>query len=285
VTATASDNVGVAGVQFLLDGATLGSEDASAPFSVSWNTTTASNGSHAISARARDAAGNQTTSAGVSVTVSNVAPPSGLVAAYGFEEGSGTSTTDSSGRGHTGAISGATWSATGKYGKALSFDGVNDLVNVADTAALDLTTGMTIEAWVRPTSLASWRTVVLKERGSGLSYSLYASNDASRPNGYIRRGSDVAVVGPSSLPLNTWTHLAVTYNATTLRLFVNGVQVSSRAQTGAIVTSSNVLGIGGNNAWDEYFAGMIDEVRIYNRALSQNEIQSDMNLPIAVGGN
>ncbi|MFA5795543.1 MAG: Ig-like domain-containing protein, partial [Candidatus Brocadiia bacterium] len=72
-SASASDNVGVAGVQFLLDGANLGAEDTTAPYSVSWNTAQSSNGSHSLTARARDAAGNQTTSAVVSVTVSNVA--------------------------------------------------------------------------------------------------------------------------------------------------------------------------------------------------------------------
>ncbi|PYS08007.1 MAG: hypothetical protein DMG15_28445, partial [Acidobacteria bacterium] len=70
-TATASDNVGVVGVQFKLDGANLGSEDASSPYMVSWNTATASDGAHSLTAVARDAAGNQTTSAGVSVTVNN----------------------------------------------------------------------------------------------------------------------------------------------------------------------------------------------------------------------
>jgi hypothetical protein len=71
VSASASDNVGVVGVQFKLDGANLGAEDTSAPYAVSWNTTTATNGTHTLTAVARDAAGNTTTSAGVTVTVSN----------------------------------------------------------------------------------------------------------------------------------------------------------------------------------------------------------------------
>src|SRR5207245_9850134 len=77
-SATASDNVAVVGVQFLLDGAALGTEVTSAPYTIAaWNSTAASNGSHTLAARARDAAGNQTTSAAVTVTVSNVAstPP------------------------------------------------------------------------------------------------------------------------------------------------------------------------------------------------------------------
>src|SRR6266699_2789753 len=78
VTANASDNVGVASVQFLLDGANLGSLDTASPYSVSWNTATASNASHALSAIAKDAAGNSTTSAGVTLTVNNApaTPPS-----------------------------------------------------------------------------------------------------------------------------------------------------------------------------------------------------------------
>ncbi|MGH7958947.1 MAG: Ig-like domain-containing protein, partial [Opitutaceae bacterium] len=74
VSATASDNVGVVGVQFKLDGANLGAEDTTSPYSITWNTTTATNGPHTLTAVARDAAGNSTTSAGASVTVSNGAP-------------------------------------------------------------------------------------------------------------------------------------------------------------------------------------------------------------------
>ena len=81
VSATASDNVGVAGVQFRLDGAVLGPEDTASPYSISWNTTTASDGSHTLTAIARDAVGNQTTSAGAIVSVSNGAPPPGGIAA------------------------------------------------------------------------------------------------------------------------------------------------------------------------------------------------------------
>ena len=71
MTANASDNVGVTGVQFRLDGANLGAEDTAAPYSISWNTTLVTSGSHTLTAVARDAAGNLTTSAAVTVTVSN----------------------------------------------------------------------------------------------------------------------------------------------------------------------------------------------------------------------
>jgi len=89
VTADAADNVGVVGVQFLLDNGVNGSADATTPpYSVSWNTATATDGSHTITAIARDAAGNQTTSAPVTVTVANNAPPPPPPAGSGarFEE-------------------------------------------------------------------------------------------------------------------------------------------------------------------------------------------------------
>ena len=75
ISANASDNVGVAGVQFKLDGANLGAEDTTSPYSITWNSTTASNGSHTLTATARDAAGNITTSSGVAVMVNNTTPP------------------------------------------------------------------------------------------------------------------------------------------------------------------------------------------------------------------
>jgi hypothetical protein len=276
---TASDNVGVAGVQFLLDGVALGAEDTTAPYSVSWSTTTAANGSHALAARARDAAGNQTTSATVAVTVANAAG-SGLVAAYGFEEGTGSAAGDASGLGHVGTISGATWVTAGKYGRALSFNGTSSLVTVNDTAALHLSTAMTLEAWVRPSASASWRSVLLKERSSGLAYGLYASNTSSRPAGFIRVGADVDATGPTAIARNAWTHLSASYDGSAFKLYVNGIQVASRAVSGSIATSTNPLRLGGNTIWGEYFAGVIDEVRVYNRALSPAEIQRDMNTPV-----
>jgi hypothetical protein len=281
VAAGASDNVGVAGVQFLLDGANLGAEDTTAPYSVSWNTATAANGAHTLTARARDAAGNVTTSSAVTVTVSNQAPTGGLVAAYGFNEGSGTTAADGSGGGHAGTISGATWTTAGRFGNALSFDGVNDWVTVGDAAALDLTTALTLEAWVRPSALTGWRTVLMKEAGTEQVYAIFANEDVARPIGTVRTGGAYRIApGAAALPLDTWTHLAGTYDGTTLRLYVNGTLAGSVAASGSVEVSSGALRVGGNAIWGEYFSGLIDEVRVYGRALTQAEIQTDMDTPV-----
>src|SRR5437660_483566 len=78
-----------------------------------------------------------------------------LVAAYGFEEGSGTTTLDASGNHLAGTLSNAAWAAAGRYGGALSFNGTSSWVTVADSALLHLTTGMTVEAWVRPAAAST----------------------------------------------------------------------------------------------------------------------------------
>ena len=285
VSANATDNIGVVGVQFLLDGAPLGTEDTTAPFSIGWNATKVPNGAHLLQARARDAANNQTTSAAVSVTVDNTNLK--LVAAYAFNEGSGVTAGDLSGNNLSGAINGATWTA-GKFGGALSFNGVSNLVTVADANALDLTTALTLEAWVYPTVAgggSTWRNVLIKERPGGEVYNLYASVDTDRPSVYVVRaaqtGTPLDATGTAGLPVNTWTHLAATYNGTTLLLYVNGIQVGSRAVSGALLTSTGALRIGGNSVWGEFFQGRIDEVRIYNRALTAAQLLADMNTPVA----
>ncbi len=280
MTATATDNVGVVGVQFSVDGTALGDEMTAGPYSAPWDSTSAPDGPHTLTAIARDAAGNQS-QASVTVDVLNAQPPAaGLVAAYNFNEGSGTQALDVSGSGNTGVTTRTTWSTAGRTGSALSFGG-NAFVTIADNAMLDLTAGMTIEAWVRPSSSSNnVRPIVYKERGFGFSYALFSSSNGNVPAAWIRTTAQVSAAGTSSIPSNTWTHLAATYDRSRLRLFVNGVEVTNTAATALISTGTGPLRIGGTNNGSDFFRGLIDDVRIYNRALSAAEIQADMNKPV-----
>ena len=240
-------------------------------------------GTYFYKVTAEDAAGNL--SAPSTEAIANVGAPTtvGLVAAYGFDAGSGTTAADQSGTGNTATLANTTWAGAGagKFGNALSFNGTSSLVTVADSTSLDLTNGMTIEGWVNPDVVSGFHTVIVKERPGDLVYGLYSSSDTNRPQSQVTVGSVRLLDAPSAIPAGSWTHLAVTFDGTTQRLFVNGTQVSSLASAGSITTSTSPVRIGGNSIWGEYFDGLIDEVRIYNRALTAGEVQTDMNSSIS----
>ena len=189
-----------------------------------------------------------------------------------------------------------------RFGRALRFDG-GDNVSVVDGVALtklDLTNGMTLEAWVNPSTMNGWESVIYKERGGAgtglLSYALYAQDgDPSLPPaGYVRTsagGPDRGIQALTQLPLNVWSHIAVTYTtgagpaSSTLNFYVNGalVQTITNAINQNLLPSTQPLRIGNSNASiSEGFNGMIDEVRVYNRALSAAEILVDMTKPVVV---
>jgi PKD repeat protein len=288
VTASPTNGVVPLAVSFSSSGS---SDPEGTPLTYNWDfgdgtTSTVANPTHTYAAAGVYSAQLQV-SDGTNVTSSSVLsinafdPGSGLVAAYGFEEGTGSTVSDLSGNGNPGAITGATWTTQGKYGNALSFDGTNSLVVVNSSSSLNMSSAMTQEAWVYPTlNQTTWSAVLHKQTDA---YYLHVSSPAGSmipAGGAIYNSTESYVAGTSPVPLNVWTHLAVTYDGTMMRFYVNGSQVDTKAASGTIQTNSNPLRIGGNT-YGQYFAGLIDEVRIYNRALSQGEIASDMNTPVA----
>lgn len=219
----------------------------------------------------------------VKATTTASSSNNGLVAAYNFEEGYGATIVDASGKGNHGITRGTVRVSKGKFGQAASFDGIDDWITVNDSATLDLTTGMTLEAWVYPTApMSGWRAVVNKEQpnGFGAAYYLAANSDLNQPEAAIYTTAWNKLYGGPMVSANQWTHLAGTYDGATFKLYVNGVQVSSQPQTGSIDVTTGVLRIGGNDYWGEFFKGYIDEVRVYNRALNASEIATDMNTSI-----
>ena len=216
-------------------------------------------------------------------TIAVASASSGLQAAYSFEEGSGTTVGDVSGKGNVGTASGATWTSAGRYGKAIAL-GSGGMVTVNDSATLDLTAGMTLELWVYPTNLSvSWATLIMKPNGPPSDfvqcYLLNGTTPAQVPSAFVSPATS-SLFAPSALPLNTWSHIALTYDGTKMCYFLNGALGSSNLVSGAITVSTEALTIGGNAYSSQSWPGRIDEVRIYNRALSPAEIITDMNTPL-----
>jgi Concanavalin A-like lectin/glucanases superfamily/VHL beta domain len=224
-----------------------------------------------------------TESPGTAVITGTVAapltPPSGLV---GWWPGDGNSTDIVGGNSGT-MVGGATF-APGEVAQAFRVTG-GSYVDVADAPALNPTTAITIDAWVRANSFGTTSSIVKKAGGT----------DGQQPNGYALEmlggtqfsfrvyvnGAWQAVSTDSSFSLNTWYLIAGTYDGSQIQLYVNGVSAGSLTVAGTIVPSNNHLNFGRDpsNPLDttRFWDGQIDEVEIFNRALSASEIQSIYN--------
>jgi hypothetical protein len=214
--------------------------------------------------------------------VATASAATGLVAAYPFDAPSVL--TDATGTGNNGSGSNVTSVAGGKFGGALSFNGVNSWVTISDNPSLHFTTGMTVEAWVNPAagSGTAWQAVAVKEQVGEVVFGMYANSNRSSPVGIVYTGtSEKSSYGRGQLRPGVWTHVAETYNGSKERLYVNGALVSSILAPGPLPTSNGPLRLGGDSLWKEFFKGLIDEVRVYNRPLSSSEIATDMATPIS----
>jgi concanavalin A-like lectin/glucanase superfamily protein len=193
----------------------------------------------------------------------------------------GTTLRDASANANQGTlVNGPTWT-TGKFGGALLFDGVNDRVRVNDSSSLDLKTAATFEAWVYPTAaLSGWRTILQKEVDAYFFTASGGGGNKPTSGGTFNGVCCTYVVGTTVLPVNTWTHVAATYDGARVRFYVNGVLVSQAAASGSYEVNAGPLWLGGNAVYGEHFKGKLDEVRMYNRALAPAEIQLDMVTPL-----
>ena len=204
--------------------------------------------------------------------------------------------TDSSGRGNTGTIKNmatSTGVAIGKIGQALNFDGVNDVVTVTDGNSLDLSTALSISMWVYPRAVTVGYSCQLTQKASATTDSnwnfYYFGTTAGADLGKIQLNgtaggtwSNLSGKSTNTLPLNTWTHVTATYTSGSGALYIDGIQNATSVTTGSLANNAqNVLIAQATNAFsgggDKYCNAIIDEVRIYNRALSADEIQKLYN--------
>jgi len=193
----------------------------------------------------------------------------GLVAYYPFNGNAN----DESGNNNHGIVNGATLAADrfGNENSAYSFDGVDDYVNVMN---LPITDGVTLGAWVKAASFDSqdYMDPVVSQHGSGSGFELRVGDGHAVmivTTGGVHSIADAGQV----LAVNEWYHLAGTYDGNELKIYVNGVLKKATFVSGTITKYSGSLNIGRNSYWtNRLFNGAIDEVAIYNRALTEDEI-------------
>lgn len=209
-------------------------------------------------------------------TGSTPTPPttSGLVGHWELDETTGSSIADSSVNSNTGTWSDGSGNSvaeettTGQVGDALDFDGTDDDISIADDASLK-PANITLAAWVYADSTGGGSHIMDKQSGS-TGYGIYL------PSGNV--SSFVSVdsawdntTGPA-LSTGTWYHIAATYDGTTHSLYVDGALADSNTNAGTLTHTTNSMNIGTRDGGGQRWNGIIDDVRVYDRALSASEI-------------
>jgi type II secretory pathway pseudopilin PulG len=200
----------------------------------------------------------------------------GLIAYWKFDDGAGTIATDASGQGHTGTLTNmvpsTAWVA-GKVNGALTFDGVNDYVNVGNS--FPSVGVITVSAWVKPSSIGVDRQIASKGfDGTKTEWELKTTTAGGQVSFRHWAPGAVGVQSIHSLTAGVWTHIAGTYDGATWKIYWNGV-LDNQATAGGMVATTRNLCIGAvdiNGSPGQFWSGAIDEVRIYSRALSAPEI-------------
>jgi hypothetical protein len=208
----------------------------------------------------------------VAVVVESPPAGTGLMAAYGFDEGAGTTIPDRSGHEVTLTRHGATWEGAGRHNGAMAFDGVNDRL---DGSAIALPAGFTMMAWVLNPSVMPFETLVTVGTGRALKV-------VSQEIVFTTPGGDLSF-GRGGTP-ETWHHVAVTSDGATVRAYLDGAPLGpSHPIALEPFTAPLQLGAWPLGASVDFLGGYLDDVRIYSRALSQAEIARDMAMPIGGG--
>lgn len=225
---------------------------------------------------------------------------SGLVAYYPLDNGSGTTATDTSTNGNNGTLTnGPTWT-TGQVGGAVDFDGSDDYIELADLATIESQSTVTFAAWVRPDSLTGndYGAFFCKYNSGTDDLCFQIGGDGGIGSttalvGTIRNGSDTyGYTGNDKLTVGTWSHVAMVFdgrltgNSNRLKIYVNGVSetLTFNGTIPATTTSNSVpLRIGRTGAASNYWNGLIDEARVYNRALSDEEVRNLSRLATPTG--
>jgi lysophospholipase L1-like esterase len=221
---------------------------------------------------------SETSTATVVVTVM-VATSAGT---WFFDEGSGTVALDSSGNGNDGTLNGSPVWTTGISGSALDFSGGSDRVLVPDSSSLDVSDQITIAVWVKPRKTGT-QYVVKKARinvTDGYELSLSGNGKVFARFNQASAGNTYRLDSQSFYPNdgNTWMHVAATYDGQEIKFYVDGVlETSSSAQGLVIATNSNDLSIGAQDDGLNPVDGVIDQVHIYNYALTATDIQDLAN--------
>ncbi|MEJ2702486.1 MAG: LamG domain-containing protein [Sedimentisphaerales bacterium] len=204
-----------------------------------------------------------------------------LVGWWRLDEGTGATAFDSSPNGNDAAFQGApTWVEDGKLGKALRFNGSSDYLAAPDSDSLDMHADqLSLMAWINAEALDGARHVVRKiaDTGTGAIYFLRVQATTLRSD-IATTDATLVTQGQKVLPANEWIHVAVIYDGAEVRLYVNGEQdvtLVVAALTGEVTQSNNELRIGRGEPAG-YFQGMIDDVRVYNHALTEEELASVM---------
>jgi len=205
-----------------------------------------------------------------------------LVAQWKLDDGGGTTALDATGNGNDGTLEDDPAVVFGQFGQALAFDGSRVTIPGSDSLPADLFQGsFTLSAWINPTRAGNtWQQIFRAWKEDGNSNdTLFLNNDGTlswrgRVGGAWAGG--MCETAADAVPAGQWTHVAVTGDGTNFRIYVNGV-LSQESAFQITDGTNETFYIGGNPAGaGESYAGMVDDLRIYNHALTEDDVRSSM---------